>query len=167
MDNEPMYIFAYGSNMNPDRMLERDVKFDSSELGQLLHYRFRNNKISKNFKTEGFANIEPCFEACVFGILYTLSPDADLSVLDRKEGYPHHYQKIYVPINTKNGIVLSLVYIATRLWSTEHDLVMPDKYASLINDGLGKCEDHLKPDDKLYEMFLHYGESITSMIRRK
>lgn len=159
--------------MNPDRLTERGVKFDSFELGQLSHYRLRNNKMSKSFPSEAFTNIEPCFEECVFGVLYTLPADADLSMLDRKEGYPTHYEKTFVPIQTfdgikpNKGIVVALTYIATRAWSTDKDQSMPDKYASLINDGLDVCKGLTDPHHTITESFLHYRDRAWEMTNNK
>lgn len=160
-----LFYFAYGSNMNPERMTARGAEFDSYEHGLLQHYRLRSNKISKKYKTMAFVNIEPCFEDQVFGVLYKLAHHVDLAELDRKEGYPTHYEKTFVPVHTKDGVKIALVYIATRTWSNDNDLPMPAEYKELMNEGLEKCEDLMVHDGELYEQFLQYRERTEGMTR--
>lgn len=149
--------------MNPERMTARGVAFESFEYGHLHHYRLRSNKMSQKYRTLAFVNIEPCFEDSVFGVLYKLPSTVNLEDLDKKEGYPFHYEKCFVPVYTKEGMKLALVYVATRNWASENDLPMPSEYKTLMNSGLDKCEDLVIEDKQLYEAFLHYKERAQEM----
>ena len=146
--------------MNPSRMTERGVKFNSFEYAVLHHYRLRSNKISKADKSLAFANIEPCYTENVFGILYDLSSD-NITELDKKEGYPLHYEKTIVPVLTHSGFKMALTYIATRSWASRNDNPMSAEYRKLISDGITHCENLLpKTDVQLLEQFMFYKNNI-------
>lgn len=105
--------FAYGSNMNPERMRQRKIKFSSRVHVVLNGWRLMFNKIaSRNPKQEGYANIEPDKGGIVEGILYEIQ-NSDLRKLDICEGYPEHYDKKKVEVTLDNGqIVEAITYIA-------------------------------------------------------
>ena len=97
-----MRYFAYGSNMNPERMRKRGINFSKREHAILEGWRLAFNKIASRNLKEGFANIvkyERCF---VEGILYTIQ-ESDIKKLDRYEGYPNHYERIKVRVRLNRG----------------------------------------------------------------
>ena len=97
-----MKYFAYGSNMDPERMRKRGINFSKREHAILEGWRLAFNKIATRNPKEGFANIvknEKCF---VEGILYTI-PESDIEKLDRYEGYPNHYERIKVRVRLNRG----------------------------------------------------------------
>jgi gamma-glutamylcyclotransferase len=107
-----MYYFAYGSNMNPERMSERNISFSSRQLAKLFCFRLEFNKVSSRNPNEGYANIVPDKNSIIEGAVYEI-PGSDLSTLDQFEGYPDHYQKIQVTIQLKNfNEVETITYIA-------------------------------------------------------
>lgn len=148
--------------MHPDRMRARGVDFESFEYGVLQHYRLRCNKISQKFRDRGFVNIEPCFEDNVYGVLYKLSPNANLMDLDKKEGYPVHYEKTFVPVHTAFGVKFSLVYVATRAWTSENDLPASEDYKNFMSSGFDNFESisvqKMSDDHKFYEDYNAYKE---------
>lgn len=104
--------FAYGSNMNPERMREREIKFSKREHVVLNGWRLMFNKIASRNPKEGYANIEPHKQEIVEGILYEIR-DSDLEKLDIHEGYPYHYDKRIVEVKLDNGQkVEAITYIA-------------------------------------------------------
>ena len=107
-----IYYFAYGSNMNPERMLERDIKFIGFEKGKIANAKLKFNKTAFA-KNEGYANISFTTESEVEGILYQLVNHQQILKLDRYEGYPWHYTRCKSIVRTKNGMKYSYIYIAT------------------------------------------------------
>lgn len=123
-----MRYFAYGSNMNPERMIERGVSFTSRERAVLKGWRLKFNKVSSINAREGYANIERDDNSVVEGILYTIE-DKDIEKLDTFEGYPKHYNRVVLKVKKDNGEeVEALVYIAN-----------PDK----VKDGLKPSKEYL------------------------
>lgn len=105
------YYFAYGSNMNPERMIERNVRFDGFESAFIKNAKLKFSK--KSYKEgEGFANIHFNFGNNVEGILYQLKSRFELNKLDRFEGYPFHYSRVEMLVHTINGYKKAFVYIA-------------------------------------------------------
>jgi len=107
-----MKYFAYGSNMDPERMKGRKVNFSKRQRATLKGWRLEfNKKASQNLK-EGYANIVPCEEYIVEGVLYEIQNE-DLENLDSYEGYPNHYSRIEVKVILDNDQEVSAItYIA-------------------------------------------------------
>jgi len=123
-----MKYFAYGSNMDPDRMKERGVNFSKREHAILEGWRLEFNKVSSRNLKEGYANIVRDENSIVEGVLYEIT-DSDLKVLDRYEGYPSHYERIKVVVRMDSGEkVEAVTYIAK-----------PDK----VKDGLKPSREYL------------------------
>lgn len=95
-----MKYFAYGSNMDKERMLERELNFTSRQFAKLPGYKLMFNKISQ--KQGMVSNIEQSNSDFIEGVLYEF-PDSDISKLDKAEGYPNHYDRIKVTVLTKDG----------------------------------------------------------------
>jgi len=106
-----MRYFAYGSNMDPDRMIERGVNFLKRERAILKGWKLTFNKIAYQNPNEGYANIEKDDESVVEGILYEI-PEEDIEKLDRYEGVPNHYERLSVVVQSNNGAVKAITYIA-------------------------------------------------------
>ncbi len=107
------YYFAYGSNMNVERMIERQVKFTGYEKGTIENSTLRFSK--KAFRLgEGFANIHYKIGEKVEGVLYELASKNEIKKLDRFEGCPFHYNRIEMLVKTKYGYKWAFVYIANN-----------------------------------------------------
>ena len=107
--------FAYGSNMDQDRMEERGIKIISAKSGIAKNCNLVFNKIAFFNDFIGYANIE--FEANMFveGVIYAIEDD-DVKKLDKAEGYPNHYNKWKLKIETQNGeIEECFTYIANPI----------------------------------------------------
>lgn len=122
-----MKYFAYGSNMNEERMKERGVQFSKREHAVLEGWKLKFNKIASD-KVTGYANIEIDASSNIEGILYTIS-DKGIKKLDIFEGYPTHYNRISVSVKLDNGKEAeAIVYVA-----------QPDK----IKEGLKPTKEYL------------------------
>lgn len=123
-----MKYFAYGSNMNPQRMKDREINFSKRELAILKDYKLCFNKQAYRNPNEGYANLIPKKDIVAEGILYEID-ESDIEKLDKLEGYPYHYNKETIRIELSNDKkVNALVYIAK-----------PDK----IKDGLKPSKEYL------------------------
>jgi gamma-glutamylcyclotransferase len=109
-----MRYFAYGSNMDPERMRKRSISFSQRIRAVLKGYRLEFNKVASRNPQEGYANAVKFEEGIVEGVLYEI-PDSDLSRLDRFEGYPDHYDRVMIKVELNDGQKLeAIIYIAQR-----------------------------------------------------
>ena len=108
-----LYYFAYGSNMNPERVKARGLNYSQVLSGQLSGYELSFNKYSA--KREGSAaNIIMQENAVTEGVLYLLSEAEQIVAMDPFEGFPDHYTRELLSISTKSASVRAWVYIANQ-----------------------------------------------------
>jgi gamma-glutamylcyclotransferase len=113
------YYFAYGSNMNPDRVRQRKMSFESAASGHLFDYSLRFNKRSVKYPGTAAANVMVSAKGVTEGVLYRLVEPVQIEMMDPYEGYPVRYTRIALPIVTKAGVVEAWVYIANEDHVTE------------------------------------------------
>ncbi len=107
-----MKYFAYGSNMNPKKMTDRQIAFSQREKGIIKGYRLEFNKVAFRNPKEGYANIVRDENRVVEGALYDIT-DSDIAKLDTYEGFPGNYDRTKVKSETVSGRVYEAVtYIA-------------------------------------------------------
>jgi len=107
-----VYYFAYGSNMNNERMIKRGVIYSERVGGKLNRYKLVFNKIADENRGTGYANIIPDDHSAVEGVVYK-TDEKSISKLDSYEGVTTmHYYKTEMPINTTKGTLECVVYIA-------------------------------------------------------
>lgn len=96
MTEQRVKYFAYGSNIDIDRMRERCPTAEVLGSGVLRDYRLEFTVYSQGWGA-GTADIvyEPRQE--VWGIVYVLDTQ-DLHGLDADEGYPDHYRRVQLPV---------------------------------------------------------------------
>lgn len=89
--------FAYGSNLDHDRLEERLGAVDRSTArpARLLGHRLTFDKVSRT--AGGAATFEPWPGAVVEGVLWDLGP-GQFDVLDRIEGVPGHYRRTQLDV---------------------------------------------------------------------
>ncbi|MDA3616340.1 gamma-glutamylcyclotransferase family protein [Polluticaenibacter yanchengensis] len=106
-----MKYFAYGSNMNMNRMRERNINYSSQKSAKLENFKLVFNKKAKD-GDYSYANLEVSEGNFVEGIIYEF-PDNEITNLDKAEGYPIHYDKIKVTVIDENkDQIEALTYIA-------------------------------------------------------
>lgn len=107
------YYFAYGSNMNPARMLERKMSFHKAEAGTLHGYRLAFNKKSTRHVGMAVANVMPVANCRVEGVVYHLKDDHEILKMDAFEGFPIRYDRCSLPVKVaEQDEVNAWVYIA-------------------------------------------------------
>ena len=117
-----IYYFAYGSNMNCERMLGRVGEFTIVGRGVLKDYYLAFNKIAKGKVGEGYANVMNSPGDLVEGVVYQFD---EIRKLDKPEGYPIHYDRQLMTISIDGGFVEAWVYFARS--SRISDGLMPSR----------------------------------------
>jgi len=103
--------FAYGSNMNPERMRERGVTFYSRQRLVLPGYSLKFNK-TVSVPNAGAANIIPDENGVVEGVLYKVTVKGILN-LDKFEHYPNEYDRVILKVpDQRNNYIEIKTYIA-------------------------------------------------------
>lgn len=103
-----MNYFAYGSNMDKERMTERGIHFTSRSFAQLVNYKLVFNKKATCHQNCAYANIIESVNSIVEGVLYTFQ-DTEIELLDYVEGYPEHYIGLEVMVKDKNGTAIHAI----------------------------------------------------------
>jgi cation transport regulator ChaC len=107
-----MYYFAYGSNMDPERMRERLGRQPDRKAATLADWMLKFNKITSRNPQEGYANIGTQDGEKVEGILYDITTE-ELRKMDLREGYPIHYNRINIVVRTEDDKEIEVItYIA-------------------------------------------------------
>ncbi len=109
-----MRYFAYGTNMNPAILEQKELPFLTRQRALLHGYALRFNKRSLRPRlpsTIGFANIVERPGEQVEGVLYDM-PDSALERLDSLERCPAHYQRIRVELEIDAGTSDAYSYTA-------------------------------------------------------
>ena len=106
-----IYFFAYGSLMDLDFVSSLGVHFKSAFSGTLFEHEFKINVKDESNPNFGYANIVPCRNSLVEGVLMEIT-EMDFLLLDSYEGYPQLYSRSKIEIlNTKkNKIFKAWVY---------------------------------------------------------
>jgi len=133
--------FAYGSNMDLNRITDRIDRCPEREPATLSGYKLRFNKRAKGNPREGYANIEQC-DRELPGVIYDLTED-ELKRIDCREGVHNgHYMRRLVHVKSSTGLQLeATVHVACDEW-VEKGLLPSKEY---LNHLLAGAE--LLPDD--------------------
>ena len=120
---ETLY-FAYGSNINleqmehrcPDALLVGPVTLENYEL---------------QFRGHGFATVAPKESSVVHGLMWKLPPTSE-QTLDYYEGYPRHYIKETVTVQTADGLKIPVMaYIMAEPMCRQPALPSPYYYRAI------------------------------------
>lgn len=94
----PLY-FAYGSNLDIEQMRQRCPSARVIGVGRLSDHRLAFSRYSDS-RGGGVADIVPDEGQVVWGLLYDVSERDLKGNLDRYEGYPRHYTRLRLRIET-------------------------------------------------------------------
>ena len=125
-----MLYFAYGSNMNAERMIGRCGSAEPLGPAELVGYRLVERR---------FADIDADEDDSVYGLLWSMEMH-DLPALDAYEGYPRLYTRHVVPVDLharrKHVTVPAVVYEMTGPAKTARDgLRYEDFYWAICSAG--------------------------------
>jgi len=108
--SEDVYYFAYGSNLNPERMNIRQAYFKERKLGKLLDFEFVLNK--RRLNGTAAANIQSKTGETVYGALYTCT----MKTIERLDYFEcvhkNEYYRAYVNVILQdNSSIKALTYM--------------------------------------------------------
>ena len=149
--DEKIYYFAYGSNMNPERMKERGADYTHIESYTLRGYRLTFNKVSSREQGRGCANIVPDENWVVEGIIYKISVEG-LYNLDSIEGYPVEYDRVRLVMDLGGSKETVKTYIA-----------QPGKTREGLRPARSYMEHLLKARDFLSEEYYNYLRNLKTI----
>lgn len=104
------YYFAYGSNMNPERMLDRDLGVIDKCAGRVSNMTLRFDK--KDGPSHGHASVHYRRDSVVEGVLYRLNGIDEIRKLDVYETTPILYSRDLFAVECEWGVIYAWVYIA-------------------------------------------------------
>ena len=108
----PSHYFAYGSNMDPARVVDRGIRFTQISSAVLADYVLRFNKRSRNQKGAGHANIVVELGGRVEGVLYQLESPNEIEKMDVFEHVPTNYSREVVTVETQTDTLDVWTYFA-------------------------------------------------------
>ena len=98
------YYFAYGSNMDEHKLkIKRRINFYEKFSGKIDGWEILFDKAASGKPGVAYSNISPKENSCVEGIVYKIKSEDILNKLDKREGWPEHYEKKYMSVKTTNG----------------------------------------------------------------
>ncbi len=112
MNSRVGYYFAYGSNMNPQRVARRGLRTAGAALGELADFRLEFNKASRDHPGFGHANIEYERGRVVEGVLYELAAPGEILKMDPFERAPWNYGREVVQVASGQQTVWAWTYFA-------------------------------------------------------
>lgn len=121
------YYFAYGSNMLPERLLERIGKYHTAFPVYLSDYRFVYNKKSCDGTTK--ANIEGIKYEVVHGVCFEIDSD-DIAILQK---YEVGYNRANVSVSYSKDKLTSVVTFISS--SIDETLKPSSEYKGLVLKG--------------------------------
>ena len=104
--------FAYGSNMNPDRVRTRGIRFSTAVPATYSGVRLAFDKASDKHPGVGHANVVYDPAGAVEGVLYELTSTEEIVKMDRFESTPVNYSREIVHVSTTQGDVPAWTYFA-------------------------------------------------------
>ena len=111
--------FAYGSNMNPDRVRERGIRFEHAAGARLEGFTLVFDKTSRVHAGLGHANVRRAPGQVVEGVLYWLESPEEIGKMDRFEFAPVNYSREVIHVR-----VLADHLPGDRLAAPEADLLI-------------------------------------------
>jgi gamma-glutamylcyclotransferase (GGCT)/AIG2-like uncharacterized protein YtfP len=117
-----MLYFAYGMNTNPTEMARRCPAAKSMGHARLINHSFRFAQ---------HADVEPCADSFVEGVLWEITEDC-LRSLDQLEGYPDYYNRVVSSVVHDSRTYHVLVY---RMQPGQPDSLPTRGYYHLITQG--------------------------------
>lgn len=104
--------FAYGSNMNLQRVQQRGLQVERVERAWLPGYRLAFDKHAAEHAGAGHACISWHPGATVEGVLYWLADPSQIQRMDVFERTPVNYSREAVGVETGNGRLWAWTYFA-------------------------------------------------------
>ncbi len=104
--------FAYGSNMNLERVRERGIRFSAVLPATLSGVRLAFDKVSRQHPGVGNANVTYDAAGAVEGVVYLLDSSEEITKMDPFELTPRSYSREIVQVSTPEGELTTWTYFA-------------------------------------------------------
>ncbi|MBV1914883.1 MAG: gamma-glutamylcyclotransferase [Pseudomonadales bacterium] len=109
------YYFAYGSNMNSARVVERGLEFSALFPATLDNVELCFNKRAVKNPDMAYANVIYSQESHVEGVVYQLSDTCQINKMDYFEGSPVRYSRELFWVRKPDGSkIAAWVYVANQ-----------------------------------------------------
>jgi len=107
------YYFAYGSNMNEQRMRQRGMQFSTMQAAVLKDFSLHFNKPCSREGRQGVAHANVVHEpgGSVEGVLYRLDSTWEIERMDPFEETPNYYRREILSVETREETLPAWVYI--------------------------------------------------------
>ncbi len=119
--------FAYGSNMNPDRVRDRGILFSDAVSATFSGVSLAFDKASSKHPGVGHANVVYDPAGAVEGVLYLLDSATEITKMDSFESTPRNYSREIVQVSTHQGELTAWTYFANPAVRRE-GLIPPRSY---------------------------------------
>lgn len=148
-----MLYLAYGMNTNIDQMAGRCPGSISIGRVDIPDYRlvFR-----------GVADVEESYGDMLQTVMWDITPDCE-EALDRLEGYPHFYTKIYLDVTFGSKTYQAMMY---KMVGERLDYSHPNvSYQQMLEEGY---QDHGLDLDQIYNAqgFINYDDTLDWINKR-
>ena len=115
------YYFAYGSNMNSARVVERGLAFENVFSASLDNVELRFNKKAVRDPSIAYANVMYAKNSIVEGVVYQLADAEQILKMDHFEGSPVRYSRELFLVQKRDGSKISAwVYVANQAMLADH-----------------------------------------------
>ncbi len=108
------HYFAYGSNMNPERVRDRGLQVADIHPARLHGVRLVFDKVSRRYPRTAHANIAHAPGEFVEGVLYRLRSASEILKMDPFEQAPVNYGRDAVLVLCAGRSVPAWTYFANR-----------------------------------------------------
>lgn len=125
-----MFYFAYGANLSKKEMTGRCPNCKPKSAAVLHNYKLSFVGWARQWRG-GVATVKASRGDRVPGAIYEIT-DADLSRLDKQEGYPGVYDRVRVRVNIEGGFVEAFTYMRK---GQEEEAPPSAEYLALIRQG--------------------------------
>ena len=129
---EPLFYFAYGSNMDLNQVDARCLQTVSHQPGRLDGYCLAFNKLNTRVEGAAHANIVKRGGGVVEGVLFELSSPDAITQMDPYEGVPTRYRRVIVDVESEGESLSAWTYIAQPAFAREGLLPTRDYLARLL-----------------------------------
>lgn len=131
-----VWYFAYGSNMNLQRMMDRSAYFTQRKRGILHGHRLVFNKISGTYPGHGVANVVAEWGYDVVGVLYEVDRPG-IEALDGFEGVRGgHYIRTEMMVQLNDGTAVNAYVYVAHPDRVEEGLTPHEDYFYHLKQGL-------------------------------
>jgi hypothetical protein len=107
--------FAYGSNMNPERVRARGIRFSHAGGARIAGFALAFDKSSTAHAGLGHANLRFAPGSWVEGVLYWLESPEEIAKMDRFESTPVNYSREVVRVEVLHADVPAAYHDSTRI----------------------------------------------------